>query len=157
MTGEPLDLGPLVIDEWAQFWATYPRKKDRARAELAYRRARRVASAEVILDAARRYAAEVAGKPVAETRWAVEWLRAEPWRPDAAPVTPRPAPLARRRRDPSKPRRAPHRVAPVRRVLSVEEQKAEWCRQHGITVEQYEARKDDREWIEMLKRRGIVA
>lgn len=157
MTTEGIDLGPLEIDEFAEFWAVYPRHKDRARAEVSYRRARRVASAEVILGAARRYAADVAGKPVSETRWAVEWLRAEPWRPDAAPVTPRPSPSPRRRRDASKPRRAPHRVAPVRRVLSVEEQKAEWCRQHGITVDEYEDRKDDREWIEMLKRRGIVA
>ncbi len=157
MTGESLDLGPLDIDEFVEFWAVYPRHKDRARAEVSYRRARRVASAEVILEAARRYAAGVAGKPVSQTRWAVEFLRAEPWRSDAAPLTPRPDPSPRRRRDPSKARRAPHRTSPARPVKSVDEQKADWCRRHGITVEEYEARKDDREWIELLKRRGIVA
>lgn len=155
MTGELLDLGPLDIDEFAEFWAVYPRHKDRARAEVSYRRARRVAPAEVILEAAQRYAAEVAGTPVSEARWAVEWLRAEPWLPDAASVTPLRVPSRRRRRDPSRPRRAPHLTA--RPALSADEQKAEWCRQHGITVEEYEQRRDDREWIELLKRRGVVA
>lgn len=156
MTGELLDLGEVEVDEFAEFWAAYPRHKDRARAEGLYRRARKLWSAEVILSAAREYAAEVDGKPAAEIRWAVEWLRAEPWRPDAAPLPPVPTPRARRRRDPSKPRRAPHRVAPAR-PLTAAEQKAKWCREHGITVEQYNERKGDREWIETLKRRGKVA
>lgn len=31
-----------------------------------------------------------------------------------------------------------------------------WCREHGVTVDEYRARKDDREWVEMIKRRGSV-
>lgn len=32
-----------------------------------------------------------------------------------------------------------------------------WCREHGVTVDEYRARKDDRAWVEMIKRRGKVA
>lgn len=157
MTGERLDLGPIEVDDFAEFWAVYPRHKDRARAEASYRRARHVASAEVILAAAREYAAVSAGKPAAETRWAVEWLRSEPWRPDPAPEAPSPASIARRRRGPSKPRRAPRRTAPARPVLRPEERFAELCRSHGITVDEYHQRKEEPGWLDRIKRRGIVA
>ena len=32
-----------------------------------------------------------------------------------------------------------------------------WCREHGVTVDEYRDRKDDRAWVEMVKRRGKVA
>ena len=32
-----------------------------------------------------------------------------------------------------------------------------WCREHGVTVDEYRDRKDDRAWVEMIKRRGKVA
>lgn len=32
-----------------------------------------------------------------------------------------------------------------------------WCREHGVTVDEYRARKEDRAWVEMVKRRGRVA
>lgn len=32
-----------------------------------------------------------------------------------------------------------------------------WCREHGVTVDEYRQRKDDRAWVEMVKRRGRVA
>jgi len=151
---DTLDLGPVEIDDFAEFWQAYPRHKDRRRAEGAYRRARKVATAGEILDAARSYATSVAGQPIDRTRWAVEFLRAEPWRPAAEPVTPRPAPRRRRRKDPSKPRR----LATTTRVrpLTIEEQKAKWCREHGITVAEYEKRKGDTEWLALVKRRGVV-
>lgn len=38
-----------------------------------------------------------------------------------------------------------------------EDARARWCRLHGITVEEYEARKGDAEWLERIKRRGVVA
>lgn len=154
MTGEQeaLDLGPLDIDEFAEFWQVYPRHKDRRRAEGAYRRARKVATAEEILAAARAYAASVEGQPVERTRWAVEWLRAEPWRPEAAPVTPRPAPRARRRsKNPER------RLKTTTRVREPETSKQRWLRRHGVTEAEYEQNKGDQEWLDRIKRRGIVA
>ena len=155
MSAGVLDLGPLEVDEFAEFWAVYPRHKDRARAAVAYGRARRVATAAQILEAARAYAASVAGRPAAETRWAVEWLRAEPWRPEAPPVSP-PAPTRRRRRaDPSKPRRL--RTTTSVRPLTATEQRDRWCREHGVTVAEYESRKGDKKWLDKIIRRGQVA
>lgn len=151
---DTLDLGPLDLDEFAEFWQAYPRKKDRRRAEGGYRRARHVATAGEILTAARAYAVEVENLPVERVRWAIEWLRAEPWKPAAAPITPRPAPRRRRRKDPSKPRRL---VTTTRVRLSAEEQKSSWCAAHGISVEEYETNRHDAEWLELIKRRGIVA
>ncbi|MGB3733152.1 hypothetical protein [Microbacterium sp.] len=149
-------LGNVERDDWAEFWRTWIRKKDKHRAELAYRRARHVATAEQILTAARAYAASVVGVPAAQTRWAVEWLAAAEWEPKpTASTTPRPA-RARRRRDPSKPVRRPHGVT---RVASAdpEHPRDRWCRAHGIKVEEYERRKGDADWLERIKRRGIVA
>lgn len=157
MTEETLDLGPLEVDEFRQFWAVWPRRKDTARAEAAYWRARRVASAEEILAAAEAYAAEIEGKPAEQIRWAVNWLREEPWRPGDRNLSPAPAPTRRRRRRPG-PRRAPRFAAPVHEPTE-EEKRAEWCRVHGITVQELEERQKlgDREWLERIKRRGRVA
>lgn len=155
MSRDTLDLGVLEVNEFAEFWTAYPRHKDRARAEVAYRRARHIATAEEILNAARAYAASVAGQPAEHARWAVEWLRAEPWKPDAAPVPPRPPTRVRRRRNPSVPLRAPHAVTRVRE--SAEDQKAKWCRQHGVTLAEYEQRKGDKSWLDRVILRGIVA
>jgi len=38
-----------------------------------------------------------------------------------------------------------------------EDARAKWCREHGLTVEEYEARKGDAEWLDMIKRRGVVS
>ncbi|WP_336647554.1 hypothetical protein [Microbacterium sp. MMO-10] len=38
-----------------------------------------------------------------------------------------------------------------------EDPRARWCREHGVTIEEYEARKGDREWLERIKRRGVQA
>lgn len=46
---------------------------------------------------------------------------------------------------------------PTRATPRNEDPKAKWCREHGITVDEYEARKGDVEWLEMIKRRGVVA
>lgn len=35
--------------------------------------------------------------------------------------------------------------------------KQKWLREHGVTEAEYEARKDDRAWVEMINRRGKVA
>lgn len=152
---ETLDLGELDFSEFEAFWSVFPRRRDRRRAEGAFMRARKLSSFEEIMAAARLYAAEIQGQPVERIRWPNEWLRAAPWLPDAEPIAPRPAPRRRARRDPSKPRRAPHQVTRVR--LTPEEQKAKWCRERGITISEYESRKGDVQWLERMKRRGVVA
>lgn len=35
--------------------------------------------------------------------------------------------------------------------------KQKWLREHGVTEAEYEQRKDDRAWVEMINRRGRVA
>ncbi|OJU41797.1 MAG: hypothetical protein BGN97_03585 [Microbacterium sp. 69-10] len=40
---------------------------------------------------------------------------------------------------------------------AAEDARAKWCRLHGVTVEEYEAKKGDAEWLERIKRRGVVA
>lgn len=156
MNGGELDLGDVEVDDFALWWSVFPRRRDRARAEGAYWRARRVTSAAVLLDAARRYAAESAGMPVGEMRWPVEFLRSEPWLDSAS----RPAATAiisrRRRRDPSKPRRAPYQTAPAR-ALTEAEMRAQWLRHHGLTEEEFEARKGEPGWLDRIRRRGRVA
>lgn len=152
---ETLDLGELDFSEFEAFWRVFPRRRDRRRAEGAFRRARKLSSFEEIMAAARLYAAEVGGQSVERIRWPNEWLRTAPWLPDAMPIAPRPSPRRHARRVSSKPRRAPHQVTRVR--LTVEEQKAKWCREHGITISEYESRKADVEWLERMKRRGVVA
>lgn len=153
---DTLELGPVEVDYFQRFWNSFPRRVNRRAAEGAYRRALNVAANthEDVLVAAVAYAASVEGLPANRKRTAVEWLRAEPWRPDALPVTIRPAPRKRRRRDPSKPRRltVTTRVRPT-----AAEQRLEWIRSHGLTEAEYEANKHDADWIVLIERRGIVS
>lgn len=152
-SAEMLDVGPVDVDEFALWWSVYPRHKDRRRAEGAYTRARKLATADEILTATRDYAASAAGRPAEQIRWAIEFLRAEPWKPETPAITPRPAPRKRRRRDPSKPRLSvTTRVRPT-----AAEQRLEWIRSHGLTEAEYEANKSDREWLALVERRGIVS
>lgn len=148
---DTLDLGELQIDEFALWFSAYPRHRDRQRAAASFVRARRVASLDEIMAATRAYAASVEGKPAKDILWPVRFLRDEPWRLPVPPVTPRQA--ARPRRRSSKPRRAPHRTS---RLRDAESPRERWCRRHGITVEEYEARKGDKEWLERIQRRGIA-
>lgn len=153
---ETLDLGELEVDEFEALWSIFRPRRDRRRAEGAFRRARKVASFEEIMNAARAYSIEVENVPTDRLRSAVDWLRAEPWKPEAPPVAPRPAPRTRRRR-PNSPVRRPHGVTRVSDPALRESARDRWCRRHGITADEYEARKGDAEWLERIKRRGIVA
>lgn len=73
-----LDLPP--VDPFVEFWAAFPRKRDRLRAEANFRRACRVASAADIIAGARKYAAVVAGWHVDAIQWPDSWLSRERWR-----------------------------------------------------------------------------
>lgn len=151
---DTLELGPVEVDYFQRFWNAFPRRVDRRRAEGAYRRALNVAANthEAVLAEAIAYAASVEGLPANRKRTAVEWLRAEPWRPDAAPVTLRPKPRPRRRS--SKPRRL---VVTTRVRPTAAEQRLEWIRSHGLTEAEYEANKHDADWLALTERRGIVS
>lgn len=47
---------------------------------------------------------------------------------------------------------------PQRPKASIEEQEAEWCRKHGVTVQEYRDMKAyDPQALEIVKRRGVVA
>ncbi len=152
---EELDLGELQISEFDAFWSVFRPRRDRARAEGAFRRARRVARFEDIMRAAEAYANEKAGTAASELRSAVDWLRAEQWKSEKAPITPRPAPRRRRRADTSKPRRirSTTRVRQPERETA-DQMKRRWCHERGITVAEYEQRKHDLEWIERMKTAG---
>ncbi|WP_308467776.1 hypothetical protein [Rathayibacter soli] len=147
MTDATLDIGAVDVDEFAEFWAAYPRHKDRFRAVASYRRARRIASHDDLLDGARRYAAETAGRDVSQIRIATSWLSSEAWGPARQHVTPAARQIVH----------APHsgRRHGVRRVVK-ETPKQKWCRRHGVSVEEFDARRGDREWIDLLVRRGVL-
>lgn len=44
-----------------------------------------------------------------------------------------------------------------RRVMSGESSMVRWCREHGVTPDEYEAKRGEPGWLEMIKRRGRVA
>lgn len=146
-----LDLGPVEIDQFARFWSVWPRRVDRARAEVAFRRALRIASPDKIVAGAEAYARQVEGRGEREIATAVHWLGSAQWRPQEQPQ-----PSRRRRRRSRGPVRAPHRTS-ITRPLSATEQKQQWLRQHGVSEAEYEAKKGDPEWVALLRRRGRVA
>jgi hypothetical protein len=64
-------------DAFARFWAAYPKKVDRLRAEKAFAAAlKRGADAEAVIAATARYAAERAGEPERYTKNPATWLNA---------------------------------------------------------------------------------
>jgi len=79
---EPLESLPrktAVEKEFNTFWKTYPKKADEADARKAFAKARKKASAELILEGARKYADERQGQDSQYTRGAARWLNAEAW------------------------------------------------------------------------------
>jgi len=52
---------------------------------------------------------------------------------------------------------ASRRRTPRKPKLTAEQQQEKWLREHGVTAEEFEARKGDSEWLERIKRRGKVA
>jgi hypothetical protein len=75
-------------DAFEAWWALYPRKKDKFAAFKAFRAALKLVSAEVLLDAARRYAAEVRGRADEHIKLGATWLNKRCWESDApVPVT----------------------------------------------------------------------
>jgi hypothetical protein len=67
------------VDAFAKFWATYPRRVAKLAAEKAFQRALRSATAEVIIGAAKCYAAERNGQDPKYTAHPSTWLNAGRW------------------------------------------------------------------------------
>lgn len=66
-----------IADDFEEFWTISTRKKSKGHARLAYVRARRKASKEVIHDAYRRYCEETFGSPF--ICHPATWLNGERW------------------------------------------------------------------------------
>jgi hypothetical protein len=78
-----LDLDDAAFDEW---WKVFPLKKAKPSARKAYDRARQSTSTVVLLDGARRYAAERAGQDPKYTAHPATWLNQRRWEDDPTPV-----------------------------------------------------------------------
>jgi hypothetical protein len=75
-----------VADErFSEFWAAYPRKADKRKAEKAWVAAIKRADLEVIIRGAIAYAGERSGKDPAYTKHPTTWLNADAWANDPEP------------------------------------------------------------------------
>lgn len=64
---------------FVEFWSNYPRRVGKGDAEKAWAKATKLAPASVILEAVRRYAAEVEGREVAKIAHPSTWLNGRRW------------------------------------------------------------------------------
>jgi len=71
---------------FAEFYQAYPRHEGRGQAERAYRAARKIVSAEILLEGAERYAALRKGEPAQYTKHPATWLNGKGWLDEALPV-----------------------------------------------------------------------
>lgn len=62
-----------------EFWAAYPRRKEKFRARTAYDKALKAGTHEEIMAGVRKYAAEVRGKDERYTKHPATWLNAGCW------------------------------------------------------------------------------
>lgn len=62
-----------------EFWNAYPKHQDKKRTEDEYAKALVLASAEVIIEGAQRYAAEVEGRELRYIKSARSWLADRRW------------------------------------------------------------------------------
>jgi len=69
----------LIEKDFEVFWAVYPRKIGKKAARLKYEIARRSASDEEVLDAARRYADSIVGKEPQYVAHPTTWLNQGRW------------------------------------------------------------------------------
>jgi DNA-binding MarR family transcriptional regulator len=73
------------------FWSLYPRKEDKAAARKAWKAATKKATADTIIDGARRYAAFKAGEGKKFIKLGATWLNGECWENEYVPDKPTPA------------------------------------------------------------------
>ena len=77
--------GPSTATSFAAFWEVYPRKEARGKAEPAYRRALKRASAAQILVGARRYRDDP-NREQQYTKIPTSWLNSDGWGDDPLPA-----------------------------------------------------------------------
>jgi DNA-binding transcriptional MocR family regulator len=70
--------------QFEAFWRTYPRREDKGHARKAYAKSVKGTPADVILEAAKRYAALRNGEDPKYTALAATWLNGERWSDEAA-------------------------------------------------------------------------
>jgi hypothetical protein len=73
-------------DEFARWYAAYPKKKDKGHARAAFKAARKKASLEVLLEGATRYANESRGTDQRFLAYPATWLNGERWEDEAQTV-----------------------------------------------------------------------
>ena len=67
------------MTEFDEFWASYPRRKEKFRAHTAYNKARKFGTHEQIMKGVHRYSVEVMGKDQRFTKHPATWLNAGCW------------------------------------------------------------------------------
>lgn len=72
-------------DGFAAFWMAYPRKDDKGKAILAYRKALKTTEAATLAAAAGRYARERQGQDSTYTKLPATWLNAQSWANEPPP------------------------------------------------------------------------
>jgi hypothetical protein len=76
----------LIAQSWGEFWSIYPRKKEKRRAESAFKAAvERAGSPDAILAGAKRYAAEREGQAEHFTKHPTTWLNGDCWLDEGPP------------------------------------------------------------------------
>lgn len=91
--GVPATISPLkpsgIEEDFAAWWAIYPRRAGKKAARQAYERARKGgATAEQLAEGASAYAGERAGKEATYTKHAATWLNGEHWHDEPAGAAP---------------------------------------------------------------------
>lgn len=81
-TPTPTPIREKYKKEFEEWYSAYPRHKGRGQAERAYRTARKKASAETLLEAGKRYAAQRVGEDKNFTKHPATWLNGECWLDD---------------------------------------------------------------------------
>jgi hypothetical protein len=74
------------LNGFDEFWAAYPKRKDKIAAMRMYARALKMTTSAEILRAAKLYAGEVAGKEERFTKYPATWLNAGGWANYSQPV-----------------------------------------------------------------------
>jgi hypothetical protein len=74
------------LEGFDEFWAAYPKRKDKIAAMRMYARALKMTTSAEILRAAKLYAGEVAGKEDRFTKYPATWLNAGSWANYSQPV-----------------------------------------------------------------------
>lgn len=65
--------------DFDSFWSAYPKKRDKAAAQRAYKRVRKTVEHDKIMAGLERYRDEVAGKDPKFTKHPATWLNAGSW------------------------------------------------------------------------------